>query len=100
MLKRKLGLRVKYWLAKMKYRHVVTFNGYTVCYAFPNSSINFRNSGGGKTLINSCFESNLLGLCQRSILVARYGGKITIGSGCGISGSTIYAMKELSLIHI
>lgn len=31
------------------------------------------------------------------ILVARYGGVITIGSGCGISGSTIYAMDNISI---
>ena len=42
MLIRKLGLRVKYWLAKIKYRHAVKFNGYTMCYAFANSSIELK----------------------------------------------------------
>lgn len=96
MLIRKLGLRAKYLLAKIRYRHAVTFNGYTVCYAFANSSIDFKQ-GKEKTIINSDFVSNMVGLYQRSIIVARYGGKISIGSGCGISGSTIYAMKEITI---
>ncbi len=93
---RKLGLRAKYLLAKIKYRHMVTFNGFTVCYAFPGSSIIFKQ-GKTKTIINSDFVSNMVGLYQRSIIVARYGGKISIGSGCGISGSTIYAMREITI---
>ena len=96
MLIRKFGLRVKYLLAKIKYRHIVKFNGYTICYAFAGCTIDFKE-GSRKTTINSDFVSNLLGLYQRSILVARYGGRITIGSGCGISGSTIYAMKEITI---
>lgn len=94
MLIRKLGLYAKYWLAKFRYRHAVIFNGYTVCYAFSGSSIDFR-SGTDKTIINSDFVSNLVGLYQRTVIVARYGGKISIGSGCGISGSTIYSMQEI-----
>ena len=39
----------------------------------------------------------MVGLYQRTIIVARYGGKITIGEGCGISGSTIYAMDEINI---
>lgn len=96
MLIRKLGLRVKFWLAKIKYRHAVAFNGYTICFAFPGSHIEFKE-GVRKTIINSDFVSNMVGLYQRTIIVARYGGKITIGSGCGISGSTIYAMKEVTI---
>ena len=94
MLVRKLGLRIKFQLSKIKYRHAVRFNGYTICYAFAGSTIDFKK-GDRKTTINSDFVSNLVGLAQRSIIVARHGGKITIGSGCGISGSTIYAMKEI-----
>lgn len=96
MFIRKIGLRVKYWLVKLKYRHVVKFNGYTICFAFAGSVIEFKR-GKKKTVINSDFVSNLVGLYQRTIIVARYGGHITIGAGCGISGSTIYAMKEISI---
>lgn len=94
MIIRNLGLRAKYWLAKIRYRHVVKFNGYTVCFAFADSTIDFKQ-GSEKTIVNSDFVSNMVGLYQRTIIVARYGGKISIGSGCGISGSTIYAMKEI-----
>ena len=96
MLIRKLGLYAKYWLAKLRYRDAVTFNGYTVCYAFAGSTIDFK-SGPQKTIINSDFVSNMVGLYQRSIIVARYGGQVSIGSGCGISGSTIYAMQEITI---
>lgn len=47
--------------------------------------------------INSHALSNLVGLGQRMIIVARYGGKIKIGSGCGFSGSTIYAMESIEI---
>ena len=93
---RKLGLYAKYWLAKIKYRHAVIFNGYTICFAFPDSKINFKY-GNAKTVINSDFVSNMVGLYQRTIIVARYGGRVSIGSGCGISGSTIYAMNEINI---
>jgi acetyltransferase-like isoleucine patch superfamily enzyme len=96
MLIRKIGLRVKFFIAKIKFRKAVKFNGFTVCFAFPGSHIKFME-GERKTVINSDFVSNMVGLYQRTIIVARYGGKISIGSGCGISGSTIYAMKEINI---
>lgn len=39
----------------------------------------------------------MLGLYQRCIIVARYGGKIEIGENCGISGSTIYAWDSIKI---
>ena len=96
MIIRKIGLRIKYWLTSVKFRHAVVFNGFAVCYSFANSCIEFKQ-GQRKTIINSDFVSNMVGLYQRTIIVARYGGKITIGSGCGISGSTIYSMKEINI---
>ena len=94
MLKRKIGLFLKYLVTKWKYRGKVKFNGFTVLYAFPESTIIV----GKGTVINSSPLSNLVGLYQRMIIVARYGGKITIGDGCQISASTIYSMKESLLI--
>lgn len=96
MIIRKLGLFVNYLLTKYKYRDSVIFNGFTICYTFPNSYITFKK-GYKKSVINSDFFSNMVGLYQRTIIVARYGGRITIGSGCGISGSTVYAMKEINI---
>lgn len=93
---RKVGLYVKYWLVKIRYRNIVTFNGYTVCYSFSNSIIEFKK-GNIKTLINSDFVSNMVGLYQRTIIVARCGGRISIGSGCAISGATIYAIHSIEI---
>lgn len=96
MLKRYIGLYLKYYIAKVKYRNHVKFNGFTVVYEFADSLIKFAK-GKTKSTINSSSFSNMVGLYQRTIIVARYGGKITIGSGCGISGSTIYAMNEINI---
>lgn len=49
----------------------------------------------GKGVINSSFTTNMLGLWQRTIIVARYGGSISIGDGFGISGSTIYSTDSI-----
>ena len=70
----------------------VRLNGFCVIFAFPNSKI-VLNEG----VINSSFTSNMLGLWQRTIIIARYGGKIEIGKGFGISGSTIYAMSSIKI---
>lgn len=96
MLIRKLGLYLKYLIAKHKFRNKVSFNGFTIVYEFKDSSITFA-SGKEKTVINSSSFSNMVGLYQRSIIVARYGGKISIGSGCGISGTIIYAMNSINI---
>ena len=94
MLKRSLGLYLKYLAAKWKYRGKVKFNGFTVLYAFPDSKITFV---GGGTSVDSHPLSNLSGLYQRTIIVARYGGKIEIGEHCGISGSTIYSWDSIKI---
>jgi acetyltransferase-like isoleucine patch superfamily enzyme len=94
MLKRFLGLYLRYLVAKWKYRGKVKFNGFTVIYAFPDSNITFT---GGGTSIDSNSLSNLSGIYQRTIIVARYGGKIEIGEHCGISGSTIYSWDSIKI---
>lgn len=66
--------------------------GYCVIFRFSDSYIKI---GGG--VINSSFTSNMLGLWQRTIIVARYGGKIEIGDGFGISGSTIYSTSSIKI---
>ncbi len=99
LLVRKIGLYYSYLKAKVRYRDRVVFNGFSVVYAFRNSTIEFEKDdiGGGKTVVNSSWLSNMMGLYQRTIIVARHGGRITIGSGCGISGSTIYAMDSIKI---
>lgn len=82
------------WLVcRIKKRKTVKFNGFAVMYAFRGSSINL---GKGIT-VNSSPMSNLIGLYQRTVIVARHGGKISIGNNCGISGSTIYSMEEIRI---
>ena len=93
MLKRRIGLYLKYLLAKWKYRGKVKFNGFTVVYAFPGSEITICDG----VSIDTHPLSNLSGLYQRTILVARYGGRIEIGEHCGISGSTLYAWDSIKI---
>ena len=94
MFFRALGLRIGYLIIKYKCRDRIRFNGFTVVYSFAGSSINFT---GGGICINSSPLSNLVGLYQRTIIVARYGGHIEIGENTGISGSTIYAMQRIEI---
>ena len=96
MLIRKLGLYIKYLIAKIKFRKMVSFNGFTIVYTFDGSSIDFKN-GHAKTVINSSSFSNMVGLYQHTIIIARHGGRISIGAGCGISGTTIYAMNSIKI---
>ncbi len=91
-------LYFEYLFLKCKYWNKVHFNGFTICHSFPNSEIVFEHKNGeGITIINSSTLSNMVGLYQRTIIVSRYGGKISIGSGCGISGTTIYAMNSIKI---
>lgn len=52
---------------------------------------------GDNVTVNSGFFSNLLGLYQRTIIIARGTGKVIIGDHVGISGSTIYARKQITI---
>ena len=89
---RSLLLRLIFLKYRLTKRNVI-FRGWCVIYSFPGSKINI----GGGTSFCSSFTSNLLGLYQRCIVVARYGGIIEIGKHCGISGSTIYAWKSIKI---
>ena len=52
---------------------------------------------GENCTINSNFWSNLLGLYQRTIIIARGTGEINIGNNVGISGATIYAHEKIEI---
>lgn len=53
---------------------------------------------GENVTIKSSFLSNLIGLYQRSIIIARTPqSKITIGDNVGMSGVTIYARNEITI---
>lgn len=89
---RDILFRLLYIRARIKY-HNVHFKGWCVLHQFPGSTIRI---GRGASIYSS-FSSNMLGLYQRCIIVARYGGRIEIGENCGISGSTIYAWKSIKI---
>lgn len=53
---------------------------------------------GNDCVIKSSFLSNLVGLYSRTIIVTRVpGAEIVIGNNVGISGTTIYARKKITI---
>ena len=67
--------------------------GWPCIFRFPGSSVSI----GDDCIIRSNFWSNLLGLYQRTIIIAKRGGKISIGKNVGISGSTVYAWNHIEI---
>lgn len=51
----------------------------------------------GKVTLNSSPTSNLIGIYQRCILVARDGGRIFLGENVGLSGVTVYSMAKITI---
>jgi len=90
---RQIILRLLFLIQFFKDIGKVKYNGFSVYFAFSGSKIQIDKG----TIINSGSLTNLLGLYQRTIIIARYGGKIHIGENAGISGSTIYSMKEINI---
>ena len=88
---RSIIFHILYWKNKIFLKNV-KLRGYCVIFSFKGCEIKL-----GKGCVNSSFTSNMLGLWQRSIFVARYGGKIKIGEGFGISGTTIYSTKSITI---
>lgn len=87
-------LIINYLKYKFKYRHNAHFSGISYFYTDKSSSIEFK---GINTWVNNYSVSNLFGLYQRAIFYAVQGGKITIGSDCGISGASFCSMKRISI---
>ena len=56
-----------------------------------------KMSIGSNCVVNSSFLSNLAGLYQRCILVARDGGELKIGENTGLSGATVYAKESIEI---
>ena len=82
----------------LKLNHVVygknlVLGGWPFIYRFPKGQITI----GDDCSINSNFLSNLIGLYQRTIIIARGEGKIEIGDHVGISGTTLYAREGISV---
>lgn len=52
---------------------------------------------GNRLTLISGFLSNLVGLYQRSIIIARDGGEIKIGNHVSMSGVTVYSFKHIEI---
>ena len=77
----------------VKYGKGLKLIGWPFIFCFPHAMLEI----GDDCCINSNFWSNLLGLYQRTIIIARGSGKIRIGNGVGISGASIYAIDEITI---
>lgn len=95
MLIRSIILYLEYLKNRIKYRKNIWFRGFTVIHAFPGSEITFSKEG--RCNIFSHPFSNMIGLPQRTLIVAKNGGKINIGVGVCMSGCTIYSMESINI---
>lgn len=95
MLLRTLYLYIIYLIYRFKYFKYIWFRGFSVIYAFKGSKINFDTTGKKINIFSHPF-SNMIGLQQKSIIVAK-GGDIHIGSGVCMSGCTLYAMSGIAI---
>lgn len=78
---------------KVKFGKKLKCIGWPFVFRFPRAKLQV----GDNCRINSNFWSNLLGLYQRTIIVAKGRAEITIGNHVGISGATIYAREKISI---
>ncbi|MBR4731248.1 MAG: acyltransferase [Lachnospiraceae bacterium] len=85
--------RISLWLQKIRHGKKLRMIGWPFIYRFPNASIEI----GDNVIIRSNFWSNLLGLHQRTIIIAKNNAKIKIGNNVGISGATIYAWDTIEI---
>lgn len=97
MFIRTIILYLNYLRYRILYNNRIWFRGFSVIYAMKNSSIMFNNLEGGKINIFSHPFSNMIGLSQRCIIVAKNGGKIVINEGVCMSGCTIYSMESITI---
>lgn len=83
--------RLGFIINGIQYGKKLRLIGWPFIFRYPKASIIM----GDFVTINSGFFSNLIGLYQRTILIARGTGKIQIGNRVGISGVTIYARDSV-----
>lgn len=96
MFIRTVFLYLQYLKCRMKYRKRICFRGFSVIYALKGSSITFPTSGKKVNIFSHPF-SNMIGLPQCCIIVAKFGGKINIEEGVCMSGCTIYSMDSIQI---
>lgn len=83
-----MGVLIKIWMRFLGIIYGKNFrtNGCPIILKKKSASLKFGNN----VTINSSVFSNLIGLYQRTIIVARENGNISIGENVGISGTTVY----------
>lgn len=87
-------LRIFLKVMKVKLGKHIKFKGIPVIVNKRGASMTI----GDNCVIKSSLLSNLVGLYQRTIIVARTPeAKISIGKDVGISGATIYARSEITI---
>ena len=86
-------LYLVYLKEKLRLWKRVHFRGFTIVYAFKDSGIYW----GKNILVNSHSLSNLAGMHQRSILIARDGGCIRLGDDISLSAMTIYSLCSVEI---
>lgn len=52
---------------------------------------------GSRLTLASSFLSNMIGLWQRSVIIARNGGSVELGDDVSMSGVTIYAFRHIKI---
>ncbi len=77
----------------VKYGRKLKLLGYPFIFRFSKAQIDIGNN----VTFNSGFFSNLLGLYQRSIIVAKKQAKIKIGNNVGASGVTVYSWNSVEI---
>ena len=97
MILRTISLYLLYIYYKIKYHKQIWFRGFCVICPLKNSTIVFDNVDGRKINIFSHPFSNMIGLSQRCIIVAKNGGKIVINEGVCMSGCTIYSIDSITI---
>ena len=98
MLIRTIVLYLNYLRMKIKYRKQIWFRGFSVICALKGSEIQINPAGGDKRIhIFSHPFSNMIGLAQRCIIVAKNGGRIVINDGVCMSGCTVYSMDSITI---
>jgi len=76
---------------RVQFGKSLKLHGYPFVFRYPRATIRI----GSRCIINSSFLSNLIGLYQRTIIIARGTGSVSIGDNVGLSGCTVYARKEI-----
>lgn len=77
----------------IKFGENCVFYGVPIIYKHKTAKINIKDN----LTVRSSFLSNMLGLYQRTIIMAREGAEINIGNNVGVSGVTIYARKSITI---